>query len=150
MQVTVYSVPFATYVNLLQTDSFSLFLGGMEFNPRVDLRTMLASASQTDGVNYFNFSDSQMDSLLNACVNAGGADNYKAAVAQLQKYCADQLPFVGIGFKYQLLLTDGAIKGEKNPAINDIFRNADNWYIKPAQSEGESESESLTEATATE
>ncbi len=129
MQVTVYRVPFASYVNLLQNDSFTLFLGGTEFNPRVDLRTMLSSSEQSSGMNYFNFSDMQMDNILNNCVNATNDDNYKAAVAQMQKYCADQLPFAGIGFKSQLLLTDSSLKGTKSPAINDIFRNVGNWYI---------------------
>lgn len=135
MQVTVYRVPFETYVNLLQTDSFTMFLGGMEFTPRVDLRTMLSSSAQSSGMNYFNFSDMQMDNILNSCVNAASDDNYKAAVAQMQKYCADQLPFVGIGFKYQLLLTDAGLKGTKSPSINDIYRNAGNWYITNEKAE---------------
>ncbi len=138
MQVTVYRVPFATYVKLLQTDSFTLFLGGMELNPRVDLRPMLASASRSSGVNYFNFSDLQMDNLLNACVNAASDEGYKAAIAQTQKYCAEQLPFVGIGFKHQLLVTDAGIRGSKDPALNDVFRNADSWYIS-WQKEGNGE-----------
>jgi peptide/nickel transport system substrate-binding protein len=129
MQVTVYKVSFADYTKLLQNDSFTLFLGGTEFTPRVDLRAMLASTSQTSGMNYFNFSDLQMDNLLNACLNTAGDENYKAAIAQLQKYCAAQLPFVGIGFKSELLLTDSRLKGDKSPAVNDIYRNIGNWYI---------------------
>jgi peptide/nickel transport system substrate-binding protein len=129
MHVTVYKVTFADYTKLLQNDSFTLFIGGTEFTPRVDLRTMLLSSSQSSGMNYFNFSDLQMDNLLNACLNTAGDENYKAAVAQLQKYCAAQLPFVGIGFKSQLLLTDSKLKGDKRPAVNDIYRNIGSWYI---------------------
>ncbi len=135
MQVTVYRVPFAEYVSLLQNDSFTLFLGGTEFTPRVDLRQMLLSSSQSGGMNYFNFSDMQMDSLLNNCLSASSDDSYKNAVAQMQKYCAQQLPMVGIGFKSQLLLTDSELKGEKSPAVNNIFRNVGNWYI--TQNRGE-------------
>ncbi len=135
MQVTVYRVSFASYVNMLQTDSFTMFLGGTEFTPRVDLRPMLLSSSQNGGMNYFNFSDMQMDNLLNACLNASGDESYKAAVAQVQKYCAQQLPFVGIGFKSQLLLTDAGVKGTKSPAVNDIFRNAGSWYISKDRGE---------------
>ncbi len=129
MNVTVYETTFANYVNMLQNDSFTMFIGGMEFNTGVDLRTMLLSSSQSNGSNYFNFSDLQMDNLLNACASASNDEAYKSAVAQVQKYCAAQLPFVGICFKSQLLLTDGRVKGTKGPVINDIYRNIGNWYI---------------------
>lgn len=135
MQVTVYRTSFANYVNMLQTDSFTMFLGGTEFTPRVDLRPFLLSSSQNGGMNYFNFSDMQMDSLLNACLNATSDESYRQAVANVQKYCAEQLPFVGIGFKHRLLLTDHDLKGGKAPAVNDIFRDAGNWYI--AKDKGE-------------
>ncbi len=138
MQVTVYRVPFDKYVNLLETDSFTMFLGGTEFTSRVDLRTFLSSSAQSGGMNYFNFSDLQMDNLLNACFNAASEEGYKEAIAQMQKYCAEQLPFVGICFKSQLLLTDGDVKGDKNPSVNDIYRNTMNWYIT-TQDRGEEE-----------
>lgn len=129
MNVTVYKTTFANYVSMLQNDSFTMFIGGMELNTGVDLRAMLLSSSQSSGSNYFNFSDLQMDNLLNACASASNDEAYKAAIAQVQKYCASQLPLVGICFKSQLLLTDGRVEGNKDPVINDIYRNIGNWYI---------------------
>jgi anionic cell wall polymer biosynthesis LytR-Cps2A-Psr (LCP) family protein len=90
-----------------------------------------------------------MDSLLNNCVSASSDTSYKDAVAKLQSYIADQLPFVGIGFKYNLLLTDSAVKGGKSPALNDIFRNSANWYISEDEEEtSELSTEETTETTS--
>jgi ABC-type transport system substrate-binding protein len=150
MQVTVYKVPFETYVNLLQNDSYSLFMGGTELTSRVDLRSMLSTDAQTGGINYFNYSDVQMDNLLNSCVNAASDTSYKDAVEKVQSYIADQLPFVGIAFKYNLLLTDASVKGGKKPALNDIFRNSANWYISEDEDEATEESTEIITETNTE
>ncbi|MBQ9519285.1 MAG: hypothetical protein IJR59_05265, partial [Firmicutes bacterium] len=66
---------------------------------------------------------------LNNCKTALGEDNYKKAVRELQGYCADELPCIGIAFKSSVLLTSAKIKGEKHPSLSNIFQNEEQWYI---------------------
>lgn len=145
MQVTVYRAAFDNYVNLLQSDSYSMFIGGTELTARADLRPLLASYSREGGINYFNYSDSHMDNLLLSCANAPSETGYKTALSSFQKYCAEQLPMVGLGFKSGLLLTDSDVKGAKAPVTGNIFANTGHWFIHKDEQDEISTNESEAE-----
>lgn len=141
MQVTVYRTPFDNYVKLLQNHSYSMFIGGTELTARADLRSLLASYSRDSGINYFNYADTQMDNMLLSCTNATSESGYKTALGTLQKYCASQLPLVGLGFKSGLLLTDADVQGTKIPVTNNIYANENNWFIEETETTSTNESE---------
>ena len=70
-----------------------------------------------------------MNELLNNCKSALGDDNYKKSIRELQSYCADELPCIGIAFKSSVLLTSSKIKGDIRPSAVNIFENEEKWYI---------------------
>lgn len=132
MNVTVEKVDFATYISRLENDDFQMFIGGMEFKDRVELSSLLSTGGAT---NYFNYNDSQMNKLIDNCYYAVGSENYKKAINAMQKYFAEQLPFIGIGFKSKVLLTDSKIKGDKQPILHFPYANMDKWYISKTAEE---------------
>lgn len=130
MNVTVESVDFETYRNRLESDNFQMFIGGIEFKDRVELSPLLSTSNGTTGTaNYFNYSNSNMDALIDNCYYAVGQENYRKAINGLQSYFAEELPCIGIAFKSRILLTNSKIKGDKQPVIHYPYANIDKWYI---------------------
>lgn len=131
MNVSVDKQPFDKYMNLLAADNFNMYLGGTSLANTADLTSLLASFSKTGtGINYMNYSDSQMDLLLGQASNAIGEENYKNINEQVQKYIVEQLPLIGIGFKNTIVLTDSRIHGENRPLPNNFLNTVNEWFIK--------------------
>lgn len=130
MKVNVVKLSFSEYKKALDEDNFDLFVGGAKLSNTPDLRCLLASYSMGEGgINYTNYSDANMDLLLNQACNAIGEDNYKKNMIEIQKYCADQLPFVGILFKDEIILTGEKVYGESNPTSDNSLNGIKNWFI---------------------
>lgn len=130
MKVSVVQLSFEDYKKALDEDNFDLFVGGAKLSNTPDLRCLLASYSMGEGgINYTNYSDASMDLLLNQACNAVGEDNYKKNMVEIQKYCADQLPFVGILFKDEVILTGEKIHGESSPTAENSLNGIQNWFI---------------------
>ena len=124
--VEIEAVDFNTYLSRLQRGDFQLYIGGTEFSPRIEPSTLIGTGGI---INYGKYSDARMNELLNNCKSALGDDNYKKAVRELQGYCADELPCIGIAFKSSVLLTSAKVKGDKHPSLAGIFQNQEQWYI---------------------
>lgn len=129
MNVEVERVSFDTYLSRLNNSDFQMFIGGIEFKDRVELSSFLSTGGS---VNYFKYSDSQMNTLIDSCYYATDAQSYKKSINGLQKYFAQELPCIGIGFKSKVLLTNSKFKGDKQPILHFPYANMDKWYISVA------------------
>ncbi len=130
MKVSVVKKPFEEYQQLINADEFDAFIGGTDFRSGFDLRDFLLSSSVYSGTNYVNFSDEMMDTLLNAEIAAVGQDAQKAALKEVERYVSLQLPVIGIGFRYGVLLTSSDISGVTIPYINNCFAGVENWSFE--------------------
>ena len=124
--VNIEAVDFNTYVNRLQKGDFQLYIGGTDLNKRIEPSALLGAGGS---INYGKYSDTHMNELLSACLNSPGDENYKKSVRELQSYCAQELPCIGIAFKASVLLTSKRVKGDKHPVITGTFDNIEQWYI---------------------
>lgn len=129
--VDIEAVDFASYVNRLQKGDFQLYIGGTDLNKRIEPSALLGAGGS---LNYGKYSDAHMNELLTACLNSTGDENYKKAVRELQAYCAQELPCIGIAFKASVLLTSSRIKGDKHPSVTGMFDNIEQWYISDDES----------------
>ncbi len=127
MNVTVDKRPFEEYSELINSDEFDTFIGGVSLRSGFDLRPLLLSSASYSGTNYVNFSDSTMDTLLNAEISAIGENETKRALGEVERYISVQLPLIGIGFKNGVVMTDSGIKGTTIPYITNCFVGAANW-----------------------
>ncbi len=130
MHVSVVQKPYNDYITALVTDNFDTFIGGTDIKCGFDLRPMLSSSFVVSDTNYVNFSDPQMDTLLNEEMTAVGEAATKAALGNVEQYISVQLPLIGIGFKNSVLLTSSDITGITIPYINNCFVNAAKWNYK--------------------
>lgn len=126
MNVSVEKVDFDTYLSRLTNGDFQMFIGGIEFKDRVELSAFLSTGGAS---NYFKYSDEQMNAMVDSCYYATNSQAYKKSINGLQKYFAQELPCIGIGFKSKVLLTKSKFKGDKAPILHFPYANLDKWYI---------------------
>lgn len=130
ISVNIVEKSYEEYISLLQSGDFDMFLGGALLLPSSDIRSLFFSASTSNGINYFRYGDSKMDFLLGEAYSAIGEEAYKNAFYEVQRYFAEQMPCIGIGFKNDILLTNHSIMGEKLPTPNNFFNNIGEWYAE--------------------
>ncbi len=127
--VTVNKQNFDAYQNLLKTDNFDMFIGGVRLSKLGELKPFLSSASITAGINLCNYSNTQVDALLDKLETVGNDEDFRLTQDELQKFIDREIPCVGICFKYSAVLTDKNINGFKNPTADNIYNDIQKWYI---------------------
>ena len=127
--ITVNKQPFDVYQSMIVADNFDMFIGGVKLSNSCELAPLLSSQAITSGVNYFNYSNKQMDELITKVETAPNDEKFKEAQQELQKYIEREIPFTGICFKYSAVLTSDNVNGEKNPTLNNIYNDIHKWYI---------------------
>lgn len=126
MHTGVEAVSFTEYEEKLKSGDFAMYLGGVRLKENMDIMSVAGSSGS---INYGGYADVNMDKLIGDCTSAISEEGYKAALNELNKYISTQLPVIGIGFKSDILVTNNRIKGDKNPAANNIYGNINDWYL---------------------
>ena len=131
LNVTIIKKNFDEYKKDLETGNFDMFLAGIDFGLVPNYQSFLTSSGTGEGgINYQNFKDAKMDTLVSNMYTAKSEQNFLNASYEMQKYFVQTLPVVGIFFKDDILVTDYTIKGEKQPNIYNQFDNIEKWYIE--------------------
>ncbi|MBQ7265634.1 MAG: ABC transporter substrate-binding protein [Firmicutes bacterium] len=128
--VTVKKTDYATYTELLKKGEFDAYIGEVRLRDDYNLFALLHSSSVTSGINYSGFKDVYMDKLISQCNTAKDKQTYTQALNELNKYCSIKLPIIGICFPCNCLTFSPGIKSEKNPSLNNIYANINNWTIE--------------------
>lgn len=82
------------------------------------------------GNNYLNYQNDTMDLLLSNSFKATGEYNYQKSMSDLQKFIAEDLPIVGIGFRQSAVVVDKKIQGDIKPSVTNIYQNFKNWFVQ--------------------
>lgn len=128
--VYIDSVSYEEYIKKLETKDYDIFIGGWDMSVIPDYSFMLHSAQTSNGTNFAGYSNEEMDLLLHYANVAIGDENLKAAYYELQKYEAEEIPYIPLFYRESALFTTKRIKGNINPIQSNIFDNIDNWYIE--------------------
>lgn len=131
LKTKVEAVPFDTYAKRIAEGDYDAFVGGVELRGNNDLSSLLMSSAtaENNGLNYFGYSDANMDRLIGLASSSADTDSYKTALNELNKYCSSQLPLLGICFKNEALVTNN-ITGLKTPSKGNVFGNMYQWTMK--------------------
>ncbi|HPT75142.1 MAG TPA: ABC transporter substrate-binding protein [Defluviitaleaceae bacterium] len=113
----------------LQEKNFDAFIGGWKLSPIPDFTFAFHSSQIENGSNFISFRSEQMDSLLEKAFTAVGEENMKMAYDELQKYIADELPYISLYFRNAALITHDRIQGELKPQRDFYIGNIKDWFI---------------------
>lgn len=130
INIEIIEKEFEDYTKALDDGDFDLFLGGYELSVIPDLSFALHSSSVAHGMNYFRYKNESLDSLLSLALTSSSEQTFKQASSQIQRFCADELPLIVLGFKKSALLTDKRIRGKITPNTFNLYSNINEWYIR--------------------
>lgn len=127
--VSINVEPFEVYSQKLQERDYDIFIGGWQFSVVPDYSFMLHSNQASNGTNYASYKNEQMDELLNSAYSAVKEEDVKVAYSNLQKYIAEEIPYLSLVFRNSALFTNKRIYGEIQPLENNIYHAINEWFI---------------------
>ncbi len=129
--VTIDVQPYETYSEKFQRGDFDLVVGGWKMPYTADLRMFF----QTGGAyNYIGYSNETVDELLEKACTAVGEGRTLLAYSDLQKKLAEELPYISIAYKQNVLLTSGSVGGEITPLQSNVYQGIENWILQNKKS----------------
>lgn len=125
--VTVDSQPFAAYQEKYQGGEYDIVIGGWQTSYVTDLRDFFAS----DGdYNYMGYSNEEVDALLDTAAHAVTDGQILLAYSNLQKKLAEELPYISIAYRQNVVLTSDRVGGEISPTCANIWNEIENWTLQ--------------------
>ena len=127
MNITVEKLPFEDYISRLQSQSYNMFLGGVNFSQALDYSFLLSTAAASSGQNYMLYSSPDMDSAIYDTYYAVTAEDTKKAYLQIQYVFTRDMPIVGLLFENNAIIYRNAIKGVDSPSVSRPFCSINKW-----------------------
>lgn len=125
--VTIDNQPFETYQQKYESGDYDLVVGGWQTSYVTDLRDFFA----TDGAyNYCGYSNEEIDALLETAAHAVTDGQILLAYSNLQKKLAEELPYISIAYRQNVVLTSDKVGGEISPTGTNIWNEIENWTLQ--------------------
>ncbi|OGO83611.1 MAG: hypothetical protein A2Y18_02060 [Clostridiales bacterium GWD2_32_19] len=117
------------YMQKVDAGNFDILLGGWKFSKFQDFTFMFNSEEADVGKNYGGYKDAQTDLLLEKTFLSFQEEDMRVAYKELQKHIHDELPYVSIAFRKNIIYTNPKLKGELKPLEWNIFNNIEECSI---------------------
>ncbi len=121
----VKAVPYAEYVNLINTKQFDLFIGEIVMPNGMDPTFLVGS-----GGNYFTYSNVYMDTIISNMAKAQNDDGIKAAYTEFGKLFNDEIPFIPLFFRKESIIFDDEVSGDIKPTFTNVYGGIAQWYME--------------------
>ena len=108
---------------------FDILLGGWKLSKFPDLTFMFNSGESDTGKNYGGYKDAQTDLLLEKAFISFQEEDMRVAYKELQKRIYDELPYISIAFRKNIVYTNPKLKGELKPLEWNVFNNIESCKI---------------------
>ena len=126
-EVTIDAQPYDVYSEKFASGDFDLVVGGWKMSEVLNLAPFFV----TDGdYNYIGYSNEEVDQLLQTANSAIGEGQTLLAYSNLQKKLAEELPYVSIAYRQDVLLTSSYVGGEIHPTRINVFDGIEYWTLQ--------------------
>lgn len=112
----------------IMNGSYDIVLSGLQLSVIPDLSFAFHS-SQIRSMNFINYSNPDMDELLEESFTSKSRDEKKQSYIKLQELIVEDLPYSSLLFKNKSLLLDSKIKGDMQPTFFNPYKGIENIYI---------------------
>ncbi|MBM6830201.1 ABC transporter substrate-binding protein [Anaerotignum lactatifermentans] len=125
--VTVDRQPFEIYQQKFESGDYDLVVAGWQTSYVTDLRDFFA----TDGnYNYIGYSNEEIDALLESAAHSVTDGQILLAYSNLQKKLAEELPYISIAYRQNVVLTSDRVGGEITPTGANIWNGIEHWTLR--------------------
>lgn len=122
--ITIDAQPYDVYAEKFARGKYDMVVGGWRMSEVPDLSAFFGSQGM---YNYINYHDENMDALLYAANRAVTEGQTLLAYSNLQKKFAEELPYISIAYRQDILLTSENIAGEVTPNRINPFDGIVHW-----------------------
>jgi ABC-type transport system substrate-binding protein len=126
MDATVTLLDREVYKQALDTGAFQLALCSFYLDVNPDITPLVGTGGH---LNYGNFSDADMDALLEACKAATDAGPLKAGYLALEERFLATMPQIGLYFRTNSLLYKADINIASGMRDRNLFSTIPSWYL---------------------
>ena len=125
ISVEVEKLPWDSYLTVLASGSFDLYLAEVMLTADFDLSALLSSSGK---LNYGRWSSAETDTLISALRTAADSQRTQAA-ASLLTHLNEQVPIAPICFKHGSVLTQWGRLTGLSPVQNNVFQGLEFWAL---------------------
>jgi peptide/nickel transport system substrate-binding protein len=111
-------------MNLLENNKFELVLTAIDVKDEYQFQKLTKIGSV---YNYANFINVQIDEIITELENSE-SEAYEEKMEELKELYINELPYIGLYFKLDFILTNKSVKGEYKSTVYEPFRNLTNFY----------------------
>lgn len=125
--VTIEEQTYEVYSEKLQSGDFDLVVGGWRMSEVLDLTPFFATGG---AYNYIGYTNEEIDQLLTAAQQAIQEGEMLLAYSNLQKRLSEELPYISIAYRQDVLMVSEEVTGEIQPNRINVFQNMESWNIE--------------------
>ena len=101
-----------------------MFIGEMAADKNMDTSKFVKS-----GRNFFLYSNSDMDSIVNRMARAENNEELTAVCSEFVGKFNEQMPFVPLFFRNEALICNSVLAGYHTANYYHTYRGMENWYF---------------------
>ena len=117
-----------SYARALQSGGYQMAVVGMDFSAVVNLSQVLSSGG-IGGMNISRYSNPAMDEELKNLAHAQKDSERKESIDKIYKIFRDDVPYVPLVFKQNVLVTGPRVKGRMRPNAFYVLRGIDDVTV---------------------
>ncbi|MDY3118918.1 MAG: peptide ABC transporter substrate-binding protein [Peptoniphilus sp.] len=122
------------FARALQGGAYQMAVVGMDFSAVVNLSSVLSSDG-IGGMNISRYSNPEMDECLKQLARAQGEKDRKAYIDKAYKLFRDDVPYIPMVFKQNVLVTGPRVAGRMRPDAFFVYKGIDDVSIKENRQE---------------
>lgn len=124
IDVIIKKVTWEELNNLLVTNKFELILLSLDIKNEYQIQNMTRIGSE---INYANYLNVELDGIITELENLD-EENYDGKFEEFKELYVNELPYIGLYFKINTILTNKSVKGEYQSTVYEPYRNLINFY----------------------
>ncbi len=113
----------------IKNGNYDIVLSGWQLSVIPDLSFAFHSSQIKYGMNFINYTNEEMDQLLEKSFLNGSRNAKKETYKELQGLIVEEIPYTSLLFKNKSLLLNSKIMGELKPSFFNPYKGIENAYI---------------------
>lgn len=114
---------------MMASGKFDVVLSGWKLSVIPDLSFAFHSSQIKYNTNFINYSNQEMDTLLEKVFLNGNREDKQENYKELQDLISEDLPYISLFFKNKSLLLNNKIKGNLQPTFFNPYKGIKSGYI---------------------
>ena len=124
VEITVKKLKWEELIKTLDSNKFELILMSIDIKNEYQIQNMVQLGNSQ---NYANFINIEMNEIMEELRQTEG-DAYEQKMKQFKEKYINELPYIGLFFKTNAILTNKSVKGEYKSNVYEPYRNIMNFY----------------------